>query len=36
MEKISIILADLDEIYLDKLTNYFIEKTHRFDVYIKG
>jgi cellulose biosynthesis protein BcsQ len=33
MEKISIILADLDEIYLDKLTNYFIEKTHRFDVY---
>lgn len=33
MEKIRIILADSDGLYLDKLTNYFIEKTSMFEVY---
>jgi len=32
MAKISIVLADPDELYLNKLTNYFSEKASTFDV----
>jgi hypothetical protein len=32
MAKINIVLADSDELYLNRLTNYFIEKTSTFDV----
>jgi cellulose biosynthesis protein BcsQ len=32
MAKINIVLADADELYLNQLSNYFIEKTNKFDV----
>lgn len=32
MTKINIVLADSDELYLNKLTGYFMEKTNMFDI----